>query len=226
MWVDNNEEYKYQYNANIRKLFNSCFQQLVFITMLIQFTFMGHTFHVVDVGYPEHEPRTGFIKSGGHNKKIYCDDVNCKKKKDCIKERCTRPRWASNPPQFSIHPKTIRKDTAIVTAGGYVVINFISDNPVQWFLHYHIEVHQLEGMALIVNEASNEQRKLQPPTEMNKCGDFQLSVQKYLKYELLTAKRKGQHSQQLYLSTKIMIREQSKTMHGPKAVLLYLYKNT
>ena len=94
-----------------------------------------------------------------------------------------KPRWAREPVQLFIDQKTIRKDTVIVPAGGYVVINFISDNPGQWFLHCHIEVHQLEGMALIVNEASEEQHKLQPPTEMNKCGDFKLSVQKYLKYD-------------------------------------------
>ena len=142
----------------------------------------GHTFHVVDVGYPEYDPQTGFIRPEGHNKKIYCDDVSCTKK-DCDKKRCTKPRWAREPVQLFIDQKTIRKDTVIVPAGGYVVINFISDNPGQWFLHCHIEVHQLEGMALIVNEASEEQHKLQPPTEMNKCGDFKLSVQKYLKYE-------------------------------------------
>jgi len=60
----------------------------------------------------------------------------------------------------------------MVPAGGYVVINFKSDNPGFWFLHCHIEIHQLQGMALIVNEISNE--GLQPPAGMNKCGDFEI----------------------------------------------------
>ena len=60
----------------------------------------------------------------------------------------------------------------MVSAGGYVVINFLSDNPGQWFLQCHKELHQLEGMALIVNEALEEQRKWLPPKGMNKCGDF------------------------------------------------------
>lgn len=75
---------------------------------------------------------------------------------------------------FSIDPYTIRKDTVMLPAGGYVVINFLSDNPGFWFLHCHIEIHQLQGMALIVNEAPSV--PLQPPEGMNICGDFEMSV--------------------------------------------------
>ena len=82
--------------------------------------------------------------------------------------------------QFSIDSRTIRKDTVMLPAGGYVVINFLSDNPGYWFLHCHIEVHQLEGMALIVNETSPE--PLQPPKEIGKCGDFEISVNKFRSY--------------------------------------------
>ena len=35
-------------------------------------------------------------------------------------------------------------------AWGYVVNNFISNNPGNWFLHCHIAVHQLEDVALII----------------------------------------------------------------------------
>ena len=45
-----------------------------------------------------------------------------------------------------------RKDTVIVPFGGYTVIRFIVDNPGWWFLHCHIEVHQLEGMAVVIKE--------------------------------------------------------------------------
>lgn len=140
----------------------------------------GHTFHVVHVGYPEYDPTTGFITK--HNSDIYCDDVNCKKE-NCVKERCTRPRWAQDNKRFSIDSHTIRKDTVMLPAGGYVVINFLSDNPGYWFLHCHIEVHQLEGMAMIVNEAPEVQSQLQPPQELNKCGDVEISVQTYQKYQ-------------------------------------------
>ena len=138
----------------------------------------GHTFHVVHVGYPEYDPATGFI--GDHNSDIYCDDINCAKE-GCNKRRCTRPSWKKESMHFSIDEYTVRKDTVMLPAGGYVVINFLSDNPGYWFLHCHIEVHQLEGMAMIVNEAFEEQS--QPPKGMNKCGDFEISVQTYHNFQ-------------------------------------------
>ena len=133
----------------------------------------GHTFHVVAVGYPEYDDTTGYVKK--RNSDISCADVNCTKE-GCVNESCTRPSWKTEPMNFTINRRTIRKDTVMVPAGGYVVINFLSDNPGQWFLHCHKELHQLEGMALIVNEALEEQRK--PPDGMNKCGDFEISHHK------------------------------------------------
>ena len=132
----------------------------------------GHSFHVVYVGYPEYDPTTGFVQS--HNSDIHCDDVNCNKER-CETERCTRPRWRTGPRPFVIDSKTVRKDTVMVPAGGYVVINFLSDNPGYWFLHCHIEVHQLEGMAVILNEAGTLGP---PPSGMNKCGNFEISEHK------------------------------------------------
>ena len=136
----------------------------------------GHTFHVVHVGYPEYDNTTGFI--GNHTSDIYCDDINCTKP-GCDKRRCTRPSW-NVPKHFSIDSHTVRKDTVMVPAGGYVVINFISDNSGYWFLHCHIEVHQLEGMAMIVDETGGI--PMPPPEGMNKCGDFEISVEKFRWY--------------------------------------------
>lgn len=133
----------------------------------------GHTFHVVHVGYPEYNLTSGFV--GKHNSDIHCDDVVCTKK-GCNKSRCTRPSWKKSM-NFSIDSHTVRKDTVMVPAGGYVVINFLSDNPGWWFLHCHIEVHQLEGMAMIVNETDGILRA--PPEGMNKCGDFEISVETF-----------------------------------------------
>ena len=137
----------------------------------------GHTFHVVHVGYPEYNATNGFV--GKHNSDIYCDDIHCTKE-GCVKERCSRPSWKTEPKYFSIDSRTVRKDTVMLPAGGYVVINFLSDNPGYWFLHCHIEVHQLEGMAMIVDETGG--RPMQPPKGMNKCGDFEISVEKYRWY--------------------------------------------
>lgn len=38
-------------------------------------------------------------------------------------------------------------------------------------------MHQLEGMALIVNEALDEQKP--PPLGFNQCGDVSMTVEKY-----------------------------------------------
>ena len=129
----------------------------------------GHTFHVGHVGYPDYNRTNGFITN--HTTDIYCEDKYCTKV-GCDKRRCTKPGSVPSAMRFKINRHTVRKDTVMVPAGGYVVINFISDNPGFWFLHCHIEIHQLQGMALIVNEISEEWP--QPPPGMNKCGDFEL----------------------------------------------------
>ena len=68
-----------------------------------------------------------------------------------------------------ISPRAPLKDTLLIPAGGYAVVYFKTDNPGWWFLHCHIEVHQLEGMGLIINEGGF---KTPPPGGMYKCGDF------------------------------------------------------
>ena len=57
------------------------------------------------------------------------------------------PRWTGGqePSGLRSDDKTLRKDTIIVPAGGYVVIDFLANSPGYWFL-------QLEGMALVINE--------------------------------------------------------------------------
>ena len=142
----------------------------------------GHTFHVVHIGYPEYDEDTNFINPNRTSPDIQCQD-SCQGKPDgssCDPKRCTKPSWKNNSlPQFTIDDRTIRKDTVIIPAGGYVVINFISDNPGHWFLHCHIEAHQLEGMAMIVNEAFEQQQMLTTPKSVNKCGDVGISVGEY-----------------------------------------------
>ena len=136
----------------------------------------GHTFHVVHVGYPEYHQTTGFITE--HTSDINCDDENCKNE-GCNQERCTRPSWEDpERMKFPINNHTIRKDTVMLPAGGYVVINFLSDNPGWWFLHCHIEIHQLQGMALIVNEASDDSPDA--PEEMKQCGNFEIPIEDFI----------------------------------------------
>ena len=72
-----------------------------------------------------------------------------------------------------------KKNTIIVPAGGYVAIQFISDNPGYWFLHCHIEVHQLEGMTMVINEAQMQQNP--SPDGMRTCGNFVWNVSDFNK---------------------------------------------
>ena len=54
----------------------------------------------------------------------------------------------------------------------------IANNPGYWFLHCHIEPHQMEGMAVIINEVESEQNC--PPSELiHKCGDFEWDVSSF-----------------------------------------------
>jgi FtsP/CotA-like multicopper oxidase with cupredoxin domain len=136
----------------------------------------GHTFHVVHVGYPEYITTTGFVDPENHNSDIRCDD-DCDPCVDQACDKCTKPTWESIP-EYTLDNFTIRKDTVIVPAGGYVVINFLSDNPGYWFLHCHIEIHQLGGMAAIIREGNPE--SLSPPEGLNRCGDYNQTVPEYI----------------------------------------------
>jgi len=126
----------------------------------------GHTFHVVHIGYPNYDQNAEVETP---NSDIHCEDINCDTE-GCNPSRCTQPSWNGTPPRLRITPWTIRKDTVVIPGSGYVVINFISDNPGYWFMHCHKESHQLEGMAAIINEAFELQGD--PPPGMNTCGDF------------------------------------------------------
>ena len=125
----------------------------------------GHSFHVVKVGYGEYNSTNIIYK---RTPDLQCP-IPCKEP----------PTWTDGvaPSDITITDKTIRKDTVIVPAGGYVAIDFIADNPGHWFLHCHIEPHQLEGMALVINEVPSKQNP--PPQGFPTCGDFDWSVEEF-----------------------------------------------
>ena len=66
----------------------------------------------------------------------------------------------------------------IVPAGGYVVVAFPADNPGYWFLYCHIEVHQLEGMGVLIEEYPSVQHKA-PPEGINIIGNFRWEINDY-----------------------------------------------
>ena len=134
--------------------------------------FHGHSFHVLGIRYGQYNETTGFLN--GCNTDITCGVDN--------EARCTSPTWSDGfTPNFTVDARTMRKDTVIVPAGGYVVIQFVSNNPGYWFMHCHIEVHQFNGMALIVSEAASE---IRPPPDGSpngfyECGDFNWTLAQF-----------------------------------------------
>ena len=123
----------------------------------------GHYFYVVKIGYPDYTSDDVFEAANDDiecinstNQKCPNNFITVHTQNDVIKQAL---RWRNmiRPLDLDIQNKKFaRKDTVIVPYGGYTVIRFIVDNPGWWFLHCHIEIHQLEGMAAVVTELPNE----------------------------------------------------------------------
>ena len=128
------------------------------------------------------------VKLVDNNEKLTAgnSDLNCGGDRLCV-----RPRWKPNKDYSSrtgmtgrVSSKAPLKDTLLIPAGGYAVVYFKTDNPGWWFLHCHIEVHQLEGMGLIINEGVF---KTPPPGGMYKCGEYFLELDEFKAAVAVTA---------------------------------------
>ena len=128
----------------------------------------GHSVHVLKNGYGEYSSENGSLLSSSRD--LTCtEDGNDADVLDTI--RCPSPRFRSTAnTTFSLDTRTVRKDTFIVPQGGYVVVQFRSDNPGYWLFHCHVELHQREGMALVIREAVDKINP--PPREMETCEPF------------------------------------------------------
>ena len=105
----------------------------------------GHHFAVLYTGYPGYDPLTG-LRNGSNT------DIICKE------PLCMTPTWSeqSKDRNLSTHPPI--RDTVIIPAFGYVLIEFVSNNPGFWLFHCHQESHMIEGMTLLLNESFAHQR--------------------------------------------------------------------
>lgn len=137
----------------------------------------GHHFRVIAIRHGKYD-RSGKLEA--NNK-----DVTCGTKEDGSMDlRCQNPGWTNGIPPFYMWPprdvskEAILKDTVIVPAGGYVVIAFEADNPGYWFMHCHIESHQLEGMAVVIQEYPHSQQWL-APKDINRIGNFDWTLANY-----------------------------------------------
>ena len=80
-------------------------------------------------------------------------------------------------PMEKIDPHTVRKDTVIVPASGYVIIQFLADNPGYWLMHCHVETHTIEGLSIIINETAT--KNTLPPDGMRTCGNFTFELEDF-----------------------------------------------
>ena len=128
----------------------------------------GHSFNVAKIGFGDYRSN-GRIESAS-------EDITCEGNSVI----CTNPRWTNNnePGDLKKNRMAPLKDTILVPAGGYAVVYFKANNPGYWFLHCHIEVHQLEGMAVVINEAGNSQNA---PLDIPRCGTQQARETKWFR---------------------------------------------
>ncbi|XP_056004117.1 uncharacterized protein LOC125657356 [Ostrea edulis] len=125
----------------------------------------GHYFFVYKMGFGEYDQTTAkFIDE--------TDDIECMKTSTtnyCNSAKWRNQAWDSNiPGSKTIFPP--EKDTIIIPTGGYVVIRFKANNPGAWFFHCHIDLHNTNGMGMVLLEASNNYPSA--PSGFPKCGFF------------------------------------------------------
>ncbi|XP_070535317.1 uncharacterized protein [Ptychodera flava] len=130
----------------------------------------GHHFYVLKTGYAQYDANGLYT---GDNQDIDCGED----------ERCNSGGWRNtswggdNIPGLNLVNPPM-KDTVIVPVGGYVVIRYVADNPGWWFVHCHIEIHQVEGMALMIKEGDESEMK-KPPRNFRACGHFTWSAEEF-----------------------------------------------
>ena len=138
----------------------------------------GHSYFIAKIGYPEYYSN-GTIKAPNTDLHV---------------PHCGPASWKDGTPNgICVSSTTVRKDTVIIPAGGYVVIHFFQDDPGWWFLHCHIDYHLNNGMAIAVGE--NSYRASSPPEPLlsdtkNVCFTIQEFLEKELQlagtYDILT----------------------------------------
>ncbi|KAK6176483.1 hypothetical protein SNE40_014763 [Patella caerulea] len=128
----------------------------------------GHSFHVVKMGYAPYNSTTGIRI--GENMDIDCRGGVPREQSFCNDATWSNASWVGgNIPGLELKNPP-RKDTIIVPTGGYVVVRIKADNPGLWFMHCHIEIHHMDGMAMALNESFSRQPKT--PVGFPKCGDY------------------------------------------------------
>ncbi|CAC5410145.1 unnamed protein product [Mytilus coruscus] len=127
----------------------------------------GHSFYVMKMAFNTYDSDGQLVPNGGQDTiDIICQDS----KKFCSDAKWRNESWSNGKhPDLNWHNPP-QKDTIIIPTGGYVVIRFKADNPGVWFFHCHIDLHNTNGMGMIINESPNSQPKV--PKNFPKCNSF------------------------------------------------------
>ncbi|KAI8496477.1 hypothetical protein Bbelb_257760 [Branchiostoma belcheri] len=116
----------------------------------------GYDFRVLAMGFPDYDETTGrWISQNA--------DINCGN------NLCNMASWNLTRPSLNFNRPPIR-DTVVIPARGYTVIEFRSNNPGYWLFHCHQATHLNEGMSMVIAEALDKLPAL--PYGFPTCGDF------------------------------------------------------
>ncbi|XP_060069167.1 uncharacterized protein LOC132549267 [Ylistrum balloti] len=129
----------------------------------------GYSFYVLKIGYGFYNNITGQYIGPK------TDDINCRGSGDERTSFCNAATWRNQswggddvPGLNLLNPP--RKDTLILPNGGYAVIRIKADNPGLWILHCHMQVHNVDGMAVLLNNSFDRIPK--PSKNFPICHNF------------------------------------------------------
>ena len=79
----------------------------------------------------------------------------------CLNPSCTVHEWNETALELGRMSSShhVSKNTLLIPAQGYVVARFRANNPGHWPLHCHNMMHNLEGMAILLNVKDTKYNK-------------------------------------------------------------------
>uniref|UniRef100_A0A8W8HTA6 L-ascorbate oxidase n=1 Tax=Magallana gigas TaxID=29159 RepID=A0A8W8HTA6_MAGGI len=132
----------------------------------------GHYFYVMKMGFGRYNTDTGKFMTS-------TTDIECFGSKNyCNSAQWSNTNWtnASNSIpglQLDYPPE---KDTIIIPTGGYVIIRFKANNPGAWFFHCHIDLHNTNGMGMVLLESKDKyQQKDQSKSKDKRTDDIYIN---------------------------------------------------
>ncbi|CAH1249449.1 Hypp8609 [Branchiostoma lanceolatum] len=123
----------------------------------------GYDFRVLAMGFPLYNKTTDI-----HLYLFTGHWLSANPDIDCGNDKCSNARWR-NRPTMNLNRPPVR-DTVVVPANGYTVIEFRSNNPGHWIFHCHQTTHMNEGMAMVIREAPGNHPNRHPGLPTSSSG--------------------------------------------------------